>query len=598
MNEHSSGNRRILVIDDNAAIHEDYCKVLCAPSFEDASLDSLSAELFDDPADASTSVHYELDSAYQGRDALSLVEDALKRGVRYAMAFVDMRMPPGWDGLETIEHLWKVDPELNVVICTAYSDYSWQDVVDRLGTNDRWLILKKPFDTVEICQFAAALAEKRRLADELRLEMEALEAKVAQRTSELENREHRLRAILDTAPDGILVLDQDGVIQSFNHAAEDLFGVSPTFAIGKSVATLICPEEGEECDPVSQLLLKDEQLQTHSLQIRAVRTGGTVFPSHWTIGKCQGAETKNFTVIVRDETERELMQRELSQSQKMESIGQLAAGIAHEINTPMQFVSDNTQFLKQSLEDLYEIIEFYRRNMDPAGQGAGWAERYAASLELVERCQYDLLREEVPSAIQESVEGIERVINIVRAMKEFAHPGGSSKVTTDLNQAIRSTVTISRNRWKYAAELEMELDPSLPCVEVLPAEINQVFLNLIVNAGDAIAEKQRDSDEQGLITVRTKQEGEQVVIEIADTGAGIPESIQHRVFDPFFTTKDVGKGTGQGLSICHDIVINKHGGRIEFESIAGVGTTFLIQLPIEARHTESNSKNAHVSLLA
>jgi signal transduction histidine kinase len=200
---------------------------------------------------------------------------------------------------------------------------------------------------------------------------------------------------------------------------------------------------------------------------------------------------------------------------------------------------------------------------------------------VIQETRFDHMREEIPNAIRESREGIQRVINIVRAMKEFSHPGHEDKVGVDLNNAVCSTMTITRNRWKYAAELELDLDPDLPTLRCVPAEINQVLLNLIVNAADAIVERiGENTGQKGIITVRTRRAGGQVVIEVADTGCGIPDEIRNRIFDPFFTTKDVGKGTGQGLAICYNVVVNKHHGRLEVESTPGAGTRFIISIPL------------------
>ena len=186
---------------------------------------------------------------------------------------------------------------------------------------------------------------------------------------------------------------------------------------------------------------------------------------------------------------RQNLELQLLQAQKLESIGQLAAGIAHEINTPMQFVSDNIEFLSDCSKRLFEVVDAYQENLFTEGQQKSWAERKQNLMEMIERNRFDAIRTQLPQAITESLEGIQRVIHIVWAMKEFSHPGHEQKVGVDLNNAVRSTVTIARNRWKYVAELELDLDPDLPTLNCVPADINQVLLNLIVNAADAIAEK-------------------------------------------------------------------------------------------------------------
>jgi signal transduction histidine kinase len=277
------------------------------------------------------------------------------------------------------------------------------------------------------------------------------------------------------------------------------------------------------------------------------------------------------------------LETQLAHAQKMESIGQLAAGIAHEINTPMQFLSDNIEFLSDCSNRLFDVVDGYQRNLFSDGQQRSWAERRLELENLIERNQFESIRNEVPKAISESLEGIQRVIHIVRAMKEFSHPGHQEKVGVDLNNAVTSTVTISRNRWKYVADLEMDLDPDLPTLNCVPADINQVLLNLIVNAADAIAEKfGQESGNKGRIVVRTRSDGWSVVVEVEDNGMGIPDDIRRRIFDPFFTTKDVGKGTGQGLAICYNVVVRKHNGVIEVESTPGVGSVFRVTIPRRA----------------
>ena len=199
----------------------------------------------------------------------------------------------------------------------------------------------------------------------------------------------------------------------------------------------------------------------------------------------------------------------------------------------------------------------------------------------------DYLLEEVPQAIGQSLEGIERVTKIVRAMKNFSHPGVKEKAAVDINESIENTITICRNEWKYVAEMETDFDTNLPTVLCLPGEVNQVLLNLIINAAHAVAKVVGDgSDTKGTIRISTSLDDDWVEIRIADNGCGIPDEIQSKVFDPFFTTKDVGKGTGQGLTIAHSVIVDKHGGTIDFQTQAGQGTTFIIRLPIDPVATD------------
>jgi signal transduction histidine kinase len=273
---------------------------------------------------------------------------------------------------------------------------------------------------------------------------------------------------------------------------------------------------------------------------------------------------------------------ELDNVQRLESIGQLAAGIAHEINTPMQFVQDNTEFLQDCFGKLLEnVLGEYQICLDPTEPQRSWGDRWNKVRRVLEENKFDRIQREVPKAIEETLDGIDRVIRIVRAMKEFSHPANEQQNEMDINQAINSSVTITRNRWKYASNMQLDLEPGLPPLVCVPTEVNQVFLNLIVNAADAITEKvSANSDEKGTITIRSRHEINCIVVEIEDTGCGIPDKIRRRIFDPFFTTKEVGKGTGQGLAICRRIVVDKYHGTLEVESEPGVGSLFRVSIPL------------------
>ena len=275
--------------------------------------------------------------------------------------------------------------------------------------------------------------------------------------------------------------------------------------------------------------------------------------------------------------ERDRLEDNLRQAQKLEAIGQLAAGIAHEIHTPTQYVGDNLRFLKESFGELDILLA---QLVNVGGEPAS---------ELLGEADFDYLKEEIPRALNQSLEGVDRVAKIVRAMKEFSHPA-REKTATDLNRAIQSTITVASNEWKYVAEIETDLDSNLPSVHCSPAEFNQVVLNIIVNAAHAIADVVGDGGKgKGKIRVRTRPEGEFAVVEITDSGSGMPLHIQQRIFDPFFTTKEVGKGTGQGLAIAHNVIVDKHGGTIKVNSAPGAGTTFTIRLPIGGSKSEPES---------
>ncbi len=287
-------------------------------------------------------------------------------------------------------------------------------------------------------------------------------------------------------------------------------------------------------------------------------------------------------ILGADITERRFLEVQLAQAQKLESIGQLAAGIAHEINTPIQFVSDNTRFMQEALGEILALLSKFEGGVKALVAGGEPQAIVEALKTAAAAADLEYLKGEVPTAIEQSLEGLNRVAKIVRAMKDFSHPGTEDKVAVDLNRALEGTITVSRNEWKYVAEIITDLDPNLPLVHCLPQELNQVFLNIIVNAAQAIREGVNGNpEEKKTITVSTRRDEDWAEIRIRDTGPGIPEAIRHKIFDPFFTTKEVGKGTGQGLAISHTVIRDKHKGTLTFETAEGVGTTFIIRLPLD-----------------
>jgi PAS domain S-box-containing protein len=272
-----------------------------------------------------------------------------------------------------------------------------------------------------------------------------------------------------------------------------------------------------------------------------------------------------------DVTRHKKLELELRQAQKLESVGRLAAGVAHEINTPVQFVSDSVHFVRDALPDLVGLLGLYRELLPPQSLPR------AAAAE--ERADLPYLLEQMPRALERSLDGLGRVSNIVKSMGAFARPDRSSRAPTDLNRAIEQTLVIARNEYKYVADVELELQP-LPLVSCHEGQIDQVILNLVVNAAHAIAKK---GPARGKITISSRQEGDEVVIAVADTGTGIAPEIRDRIFEPFFTTKPVGQGTGQGLAIARSVVTERHGGQLDFATRVGVGTTFTLRLPMAER---------------
>ncbi|MHA4966067.1 ATP-binding protein [Pseudomonas extremorientalis] len=449
-------NRRILLIDDTPSIHDDFRKILMPAVESNQALDDMESALFGDTAKAQAQV-FELHSAYGGEEGLQLLITAMANKQPYALAFVDMRMPQGWDGAKTIEELWKVAPDLQVVVCTAYSDYSWEDLLERLHAHDRLLILKKPFDNIEVQQMANTLANKWDMARRASLQTAHLEQLVEQRTQALQ-----------------LEID-----------------------------------------------------------------------------------------------ERKHLESQLVQSEKLASLGQLAAGVAHEINNPVGFISSNLSTLDGYFNQLQQMLDAYRTVEDSLASGTQRDQLKAMRDEV----ELDFLKEDIPILIRESKEGISRVVQIVKDLKNFSRVDNDQTWQfANLQQGIDSTLNIVASELKYKADVVKHYAP-LPEIECLASQLNQVVMNLVINAAQAMG------PERGTITISNGVEGEHVWLEVADNGCGIaPESVQ-KIFDPFFTTKPVGEGTGLGLSLSYGIV-KKHRGDISVSSEPGKGTTFRVVLPI------------------
>jgi two-component system NtrC family sensor kinase len=430
--EVDTGPVRILIVDDSPPIHEDFRQILA--SEDTGGMDSLEGLLFGGPAPATPARSFALDSAMQGQEALLKVQEAVNAGRPYAVCFLDVRMPPGWDGPETLRHLWRADPDLQVVLCTAYSDYSWSDIVERCGDTDRLLILKKPFEVPEVRQLAHALAEKWRLARVQERRMADLEALVAERTEALR----------------------------------------------------------------------------------------------------------------REMTERARAEHELYQTQRLKALGRLAAGIGHEINNPLAFVLGSIEAVQETL--------------------AGLAGDLDAGTYL-----------EISRLLEAATIGSDRIAQIVRSIKMFVRPHEIALEAVDVVAATRLALDMAVIDVAGHVAIDTELAP-VPPVLGKRVEIEQLLVNLLKNAAQALAGLR---EREARIRVRSRHEGERVVIEISDTGEGIPQIDLERIFDPFFTTKPVGQGTGLGLSICHAIVTGM-GGTIDVQSAEKRGTTVLVKLPAMA----------------
>jgi len=378
-----------------------------------------------------------------------------------------------------------------------------------------------------------------------------------------------LEKLIADVPFGVVVVDEGGGIRRANKVAGEVLKSEPAALVGLRWGQFarVAPSTGPE--PSHEAVIVDSKGSNIPVLLAAVPTeldGGAV----------------HINAFV-DLSERRRLETQLRHSQKLEAVGQLASGIAHEINTPSQYVGDSLSYLSDSYHDVLVLIATYRtlisKTPEPLREEAKLAEDDA---------DLEYLVNHTPSALQRAKEGMARITTIVRAMKEFAHPGGVNKQLADLNKALEMTLIIARNEYKYVADVETKLG-QVPTVLCHVDDLNQVFLNLLVNAAHAIADRAGPNGPKGRITVRTAHEGQAVRVEVEDSGCGIPEAIRDRVFEPFFTTKEVGRGTGQGLAIARSIVVEKHGGSLTFESEVGRGTTFIIRLPIDGTRLEPTS---------
>ena len=387
---------------------------------------------------------------------------------------------------------------------------------------------------------------------------------------------------LSQAAESITITDSEGRVEYVNPAFETTTGFKSSEVLGKTPFDVQNFEHDEEF--YEKLHKTIESGGVWSGKFTKHKKDGTLYYEEGTISpvKNDGGRIINYIALMRDTTHQTELELQLRQAQKLESIGQLAAGIAHEINNPIQYVGDNLRFFQESFVDIRRVIESFTSLLDTSREKQPEPAMISDIENTMEEADLEYLFDEIPSAISQGIEGVERVVKIVQAMKEFSHPGRNEKQLANINKAIESTVTVARNEWKYVADLETDLDSELPSVPCYIGEFNQVILNMIINAAHAIEEKVGDGvNGKGKITISTGLcEPDCVEVRISDTGAGIPDEFKDRVFDLFFTTKEVGKGTGQGLAIAHNVIVDKHKGKIDFKSERGKGTTFIIQLPL------------------
>jgi PAS domain S-box-containing protein len=397
--------------------------------------------------------------------------------------------------------------------------------------------------------------------------------------------EERYRAFFEQIGQAYFEIDKTGKLSFFNDQLCEMMGYGNGELLDKNILQFLEKEDVEKVKsafkeiyetgkPKSGFVFQIKRKDGQKRQIGSSICLNTDMVNHKT----------GFKGIARDISERKNREEQLNQTRRLESIGQLAAGIAHEINTPIQYIGDNVQFLKDSFGD---IISLLNRTL-ACVKAPGGSNKEAAVNEIegiMKSIDSDYLIDEIPRAIEQSINGLQRVSEIVQAMKQFCHPGVEEKHASDLNAAIKNVVTVTKNEWKYVADVVTELDATLPLVPCRLGEINQVILNLIINAVHTIKDViGKEGRGKGTITIRTGYDDSWAEIRVGDTGTGIPNEIRSKIFDPFFTTKEVGKGTGQGLAISHVIVVNNHGGTIGFETEMGTGTTMIVRIPLRGSY--------------
>ncbi|WP_051249556.1 PAS domain S-box protein [Maridesulfovibrio zosterae] len=385
-----------------------------------------------------------------------------------------------------------------------------------------------------------------------------------------------LRSLLDGIYAAFLIIDlENRTITELNEVAESMFGFKKSEIIGYNCDDVFA-SQGKYIDTVCPRSYEGEPTKESVV----IGTEGTLIPVTRHVLPITLKYRPHLAVILFDIAERKNLERKLAMAQKLESIGRLASGVAHEINTPIQYVGDSLLFIKEAFDDLLKVHEIDEKILQACRKLNEFEKMMNSRDEVAEEQDLEFLIKEIPGACNVASEGVTKVADIVRAMKNFSHPGHEDKQLTDLNKSITTTTTVCRNEWKYVAE--MELKPGdIPHIKCFHGSINQVLLNMTVNAAHAIRKKFEGSGEKGKITIATSLDNNFVIIRLSDNGSGMTPEIKDKIFEPFFTTKKVGEGTGQGLAIVHDIIVSKHNGSIDVDSSPETGTTFTIKLPLE-----------------
>ena len=541
-------NRRVLVIDDSLAIQEDFRKVLC-PELEE--VDPFETRAFGASDGSNRQVPFEVEFASQGQQGLEMVQQAGAGKRPYAVAFIDVRMPPGWDGVETTSRIWQVDPDLQVVICTAYSDYSWEEMTARLGRSDRLVILKKPFDHIEVLQMASAMSEKWRLNRQSRIMVRDLEQSVAAlRESEekLRRSEAEFRVTFENAAIGMALMDIDGHPLKSNAALQRLLGYSEEELRGMAFSEFTHPDDVEADLALYREMLAGKR-EHYQFEKRCLRKGGQVVHARLTTSVVRGPAGKaQYSIgMVEDITEKKQMEAQFLRAQRLESIGTLAGGIAHDLNNVLAPILMSCELLQMDARD-----------------------------------------EEACNMIGMIKASAERGASLVKQVLSFARGVEAQRIPVPLKQLMREMANFTRGTFPKSIRIQSHIPKNLWALSGDATQLHQVLLNLCVNARDAMPAGGELTMTAENIMVETRlpvmdpdtKPGPHVVIKVTDTGTGIPPAIREKIFDPFFTTKEAGQGTGLGLSTTLGIV-KSHGGFVKVDSEPGQGSTFEVWLPAE-----------------
>lgn len=550
---------RILVIDDNAAIHEDFRKILGGRSAAGSRLGEVEKALFGGASDAVERVAFRIDSAFQGQDALKLVQQAAEQNDPYALAFVDVRMPPGWDGIETLDNIWKCSPDLQAVICTAYSDYSWDDLMRRFGKKDNLLILKKPFETVEVLQVAHAMTRKWELAIQARLRMEDLDRMVQERTQKLQQEieertrvqealrisEERFSKAFQASPMPMAMGSlPDGRFMDANSAFLSLTGYTAEKLVGHTDLELHLWEDIAAQKRIAAQ--SDNRVHNHPSVLRCA-DGSTRNAVLWTEPIILDSKPC-LLMIVEDVTGRMKLEAQLRQSQKMEVVGRLTASVAHEFNNLLTVIQGHASMLKD-------------------GRLSG-----RAANESVDRI----------------VQASQRAGSFTGQLLAFSRKQPLLQLkAVNLSEAVQSMRKMLAQLLGERYELQVECTPNVPFTRVNDGGVEQILINLVLNARDAMMDGGKiwagasleTFDKVSASRHSDARAGRFVCLTVMDAGCGMSAEVQARIFDPFFTTKEVGKGTGLGLSAVQGIV-QQHQGWIEVVSQVGHGSTFKVFFPV------------------